>query len=141
MSPHENSALTRRWIEEVWNQRRDETVRELLDPNSIGHLEGLVARGHAGFFEARGYLLGAFPDFHLTVDATLAEGDHVAFRWTAQGTHRGDLLGMRPSGRSVTFRGLTWLTFRDGKIVEGWDCWNQGRVFAELQAEPEERVP
>ena len=135
MSPHENSALARRWFDEVWNQRRDETVHELLDPDAVGHLEGLVSRGIPGFFEARGYLIDAFPDLRVTVEDVLAERDHVALRWSATGTHRGDTLGVPGTGKHISFRGITWLTFRDGRIVEGWDSWNQGGVIARLQAE------
>ncbi len=49
----------------------------------------------------------------------LADGDHVVVRWPARGTHLGDGLGMPPTNRSVDFRGMTWLTFKNGVIVEG----------------------
>ena len=133
MAESTNARIIRRWLDEVWNERRDATVHELLDPRAIGHLEGLVTRGVDEFLEARSYLLDAFPDFHLTVDAVMSDGDHVAARWSVSGTHRGELLGMAPTGRQVAFRGMTWFVVSNGRIVEGWDVWNQGRLFADLR--------
>jgi steroid delta-isomerase-like uncharacterized protein len=131
----QNAALARRWFEEVWNARREETVRELMAPTVEGHMEGgLEVRGPGDFLAARETLLEAFPDFKVTVEDVIAEGDEVAVRWSASGSHRGESLGFPASNRHAAFRGITWLTFRDGQIVRGWDAWNQGRLLQELQA-------
>jgi steroid delta-isomerase-like uncharacterized protein len=139
MTATDNAALVRRWLDEVWNQRRDATVHELLDPNAIGHLEGVVTRGVPDFLAARAFLLDAFPDLRVTAEGILAEGDEVTFRWSAEGTHRGDLLGIPATGQPIQFRGMTWLRFSNGRIVEGWDHWNQGRLMSELQAAAQAR--
>lgn len=49
------------------------------------------------------------------------EGRLHAFPYDA---HHGDGLGLPPTNRKVVFRGMTWLTFKNGVIVEGWDSWN-----------------
>lgn len=135
MPESKNAALARRWFFEVWNQRREATVNELLAPDAAGHLEGgLEVRGPAEFHPVRAALLGAFPDFEVQVDQIISEGDDVVVRWSAKGTHRGESLGFPASNRQAGFRGITWLRFKDGKIVEGWDAWNQGRMIQELQA-------
>ena len=128
-----NAALARRWFEEVWNQKRDQTVHELLDAQGVGHLEGMDARGPAEFLAARAALLDAFPDLRVSVDATVSEGNDVVVRWSAAGTHRGDGLGIAASHRAASFGGITWLRFSNGKIVEGWDRWNAGRLLQDLQ--------
>jgi predicted ester cyclase len=134
MTPSENAAIVRRWFDEVWNQRRDATVHELLDPSSVGHLEGLVAHGVAEFFAARSFLLKAFPDLRVTVEAVLADEDEAAVRWAAEGRHEGELLGIAATGRPIAIRGMTWLRLSNGRIVKGWDSWNQGRLMNELRA-------
>jgi steroid delta-isomerase-like uncharacterized protein len=141
MSETKNAALARRWFDEIWNERRDATVQEILHPNAVGHLEGLVTRGLDEFFAARAYVLDAFPDFHMTVEDTVADRDSVVVRWSVTGTHDGELMGLPPTGTPVSFRGLTWLRFDNGLIVEGWDAWNQGRLMAELHAAVEQRPP
>ena len=90
-------------------------------------------KGHGAFKEARAALVSAFPDMHVTVDETVAEGDNVVVRWTCTGSHLGDGLGIAASKSPVNFRGMTWLKIRDGRIVEGWDSWNQGALFESLR--------
>jgi SnoaL-like polyketide cyclase len=53
---------------------------------------------------------------------------------SAKGTDRGVSLGFPASNRPAAFRGITRTTFRDGRIVEGWDAWNQGRLLQDLQS-------
>ncbi len=133
MSESENAALARRFIDDVWNRARVETVRELVHPKAVGHLEGLEVRGPEGFLPAWASLLGAFPDLKVIVQDLVATGDAVVVRWTASGTHAGKHLGPMPSGKLVGFRGITWFVFSGGKIIESWDSWNQGRLLAELK--------
>jgi len=134
MSQSANTALARRWFDDVWNKRREATIAEVLDPDAVGHLEGLVTHGIDEFMRARAYLIGAFPDLQITVDDAIGEGDNVAVRWSVTGTHRGGDFGIPPTGKAVTFRGITWFRFANGRLVEGWDSWNQGRLMNELQA-------
>jgi predicted ester cyclase len=50
----------------------------------------------------------------------IAEGDKVAIRWAARGTHQGELLGIQPTGKQATWTGISIYRFADGKIVEAW---------------------
>ena len=129
-----NALLARRWFEEVWNDKRDETVLELLDPDIVGQMEGVDVRSPADFLKAREGLLDAFPDLHVTVDAIVSEDDNVVVRWSAAGTHKGAGLGIPPSRRRVSFRGMSWIVVANGRIVKGWDSWNLGQLFAQLTA-------
>lgn len=130
----ENARLARRWFEEVWNERRTETIDELLLEDSVCHSEAGTLRGKEAFKErTHAAFLSAFPDMRMTVEAILAEGDDVAVRWLATGTHSGDGLGFEATGRVVSFRGTTWIRFAGGKMVEGWDCWNLGGLIRSLQ--------
>ena len=133
MSDSANIGLIRRWMDEVWNQQREPTVHELLRADAVGHLEGLTTHTVDEFMAARAILLEAFPDFRLHVEDVIAQGSNVAVRWTAAGTHRGALLDVPATGMAVTCRGATWFVVEDGRIVEGWDCWNQGRLLADLR--------
>jgi len=134
MSESENAALARRFIDEIWNHGRSETVRELVHPLAVGHLEGFEVRGPEGVLPAWATLLGAFPDLKVIVQDLVAQGDTVVARWTASGTHTGPHLGFPPTMKLVGFRGITWLRFSEGQIIESWDSWNQGRLMSELGA-------
>jgi len=126
--------LATRWFEDNWNRRRDEVVDELLAPEAVGHMEGGDVHGRDEFRAVRAALLGAFPDLHLTIEDTLADGNQVAVRWRVDGTHRGDHFGFPASQRAVNFRGITWLRFDRDRLVEGWDAWNHGALMQALQA-------
>jgi predicted ester cyclase len=133
-SSDENRRTAIRFFEEVWNVRRDQTIDDVLHPSLAGHMEGAEFTGTGPYKQAREAILSAFPDFQVTVEDTAADGDHVVVRWSARGTHTGIGLGMDASQRRVSFRGMTWLTFAGGRVVEGWDSWNQGALLQSLQA-------
>jgi steroid delta-isomerase-like uncharacterized protein len=135
MTGTDNAALARRWFDEVWNQRRSETARELIGPDAvcdseIGALvgpEGFIAQAHTPF-------LAAFSDLRIDVEGTVSEGDQVVVRWRARGTHDGDGFGIPPTGKRVSFRGMTWIRYRDERMVEGLDSWNQMALVTALQS-------
>ena len=127
-----NRELAIGWFQQVWNERKVETVDELFAANAIGHTEN-GDQNRAQFKAGREGLLNALPDIRVDVEDTAADGDHVVVRWRAAGTHLGDGLGMAATNRSVTFRGMTWLIFKNGVIVEGWDSWNLGGLLESLK--------
>jgi predicted ester cyclase len=127
-----NLARSLRWIDEVWNGRRLDLIDELLDPAGEARFEGGVARGVAAVKRYYAAFLAAFPDLRMEVEAVMADGDDVAFRWHGEGTHSGDGLGV-PSHRRESFRGMTWHRYRAGKLVAIWVHWNQSALFLRLQ--------
>jgi steroid delta-isomerase-like uncharacterized protein len=128
-----NAALSRRWFEEVWNQRRTATIEELLTPESVGHLETGDVHGVEAFKRVHAEFLAAFPDLRLHVEAVVADGDDVVVRWRATGHHAGNAFGVAATRQPVSFRGMTWMRYRAGKLVEGWDSWNQAGLVHELR--------
>ena len=129
-----NRALALRWFEEVWNRKLAATVDELLAPESVGYMEGVKVVGPADFHKVRSELLAAIPDLRIIVEDTVAEGDNVVVRWGATGTHLGEGFGIPATRAAIAFRGMTWQRIVDGRIVEGWDTWNQGALIESLRA-------
>lgn len=81
----------------------------------------------------RAQLFQMMPDLHVTIEEIIAEGDDAVVRWRFQGTHCGDVAGLPASGRLCEFSGMTWLKFRDGQVIEGWDRWNQAAFLQQLR--------
>ncbi len=75
----------------------------------------------------------AFPDLKLTLEDIFAEGEMVAFRWSARGTHLGDWLGIPPTANHVTATGITIFRIADGKVVESWTSIDLSPAEEELQ--------
>lgn len=97
--------------------------------------QGDERRGRAAALELARTYLSAFPDMHLEVEQLVAEGDCVAARVRATGTHTGELLGMAPTGRRVDLRWImNMMRIADGRIVEEWEVWDQTDLMRQLGA-------
>src|SRR5580704_1792222 len=120
MSVEENVNLMRRWFEEVWNQGKIQTVRDLLAPDAIGigQLEdGSNVKGPASFVPFVERIRGGFPDIKVVIEDAFGSGDRVVVRWSANMTHRGDQLGMAATGKAVRLRGITIARIVGNQIV------------------------
>src|SRR5581483_10948697 len=137
MSTKENVALMRRWFEEVWNQGKIETVHELLAEGAIGVGQaepGVEIHGPADFIPFVHRIRGAFPDIKVTVEDAFGARDQVVLRWSATMTHTGNHLGIPASGKPVRITGMSMVRIRDGKIVVGWDNWDQLAMMQQIGA-------
>ena len=128
----DNTAIARRWFREVWVEGGESAIDELMAPDSTAWMEGRVVSGRNEFKEVRAQLLEVFPDLVITADDIIEQHDKVAVRWTVRATHMGNGLGLTPTRRTVSFRGMTWMEFQDGRIVRGWDSWNMGGLIQSL---------
>jgi len=104
----------------------------MMAEDVIGYMEGVEVRSRSEFLAERRRLLGAFPDLEIVVDDCIEDGSKTVARWHVTATHTGDTLGFPATNRSVAFRGMTWLEFKDGRIVTGWDSWNLGGLLQSL---------
>ena len=62
----------------------------------------------------------AFPDLHTTIEDLIEEGDKVVSRNTVTGTHRGEYMGIPPTGKSVTYNEIFIVRLEGGRIAETW---------------------
>jgi steroid delta-isomerase-like uncharacterized protein len=123
----ENKAIARRALEEIFSAQGDlDVADELIAPNYIGHdpVSPEDVHGPEGVKEFASMYRNAFPDVQMSVEDQIAEGDMVATRWIASGTHQGDMMGIAPSGNRVTVSGTSIERIVDGKIEETWDNYD-----------------
>jgi steroid delta-isomerase-like uncharacterized protein len=121
MAAEENRALIRRFIDEVFNQRNLDAIDEHLTTDYVDHaMPPGLPTNREGFKQFIGSFLEAFPDFHYTIEDILAEGNRVAIRLTAQGTHQGTFLNMPPTGKRATWTEIHIGRITDGGIAEHW---------------------
>jgi steroid delta-isomerase-like uncharacterized protein len=101
VQPEENKAITRRFLEEIFAGGNLELVDELFAPNFVLH-DPSVPQEVRGIEAMKQYITmyrTAYPDTHFTIEDQIAEGDRVVTRWTGQGTHQGELMGIPPTGK------------------------------------------
>jgi steroid delta-isomerase-like uncharacterized protein len=77
-----------------------------------------------------------FPDLVMTVDAQYEDGDVVISRWTATGTHTGDLPMLPATGRTSTVTGILIDRFENDQIAETWSNWDTLGMLQNLGAIP-----
>lgn len=131
----DNKALVHRWFEEVWNQGREKTIDELLGSNIVAFGLGEAGTEVHGPEEFKTFfknLKNAFPDLHITIEDTLAERDEVVVRIVIEGTHQGDGLGIPATGRKFSVPGICIVKLENGKLVVGWNSWDQLGLLQQL---------
>jgi serine phosphatase RsbU (regulator of sigma subunit)/predicted ester cyclase len=128
VSAQENEALVRRYFEEAWDKGDVSAVDEFMSVDYVDHTvppdSGLGRDGLKHFIIM---FHEAFPDVKCTLHDILAQGDRVAYRWSAGGTHLGEWAGIPPTGLHVTMTGITILRIVEGRCVEGWASEDIGR--------------
>ena len=122
MKTHEQGTrgVVRRYYDELWNEWSKAALEELIAPGIV--FRGSIGTEVRGIDEFRQYvdrIRSAFPDFHNQVEELIGEGSSVAARLAYTGTHRGEILGFRASGKRIAYQGIAVFHIQDGRIVEG----------------------
>jgi steroid delta-isomerase-like uncharacterized protein len=118
----QNLAIARAWHEDVINRRNPAALRDILAPEVVHHAAGGYPKvmNAAGVAAMMNDFLAAFPDLRYAFDKWIVRDDHVVERYTATGTHRGQLGGLPPSGRQATWTGINIFRIVCGRIAEVW---------------------
>lgn len=119
METNENKLIIRHYIEEVINTGNVDQVERFISPDYVEIYEG--KRYQLGIKGAQEHILGVrqtYPDLKLTVEQQIAEGDWVATSIIARGTHCGVWLGIKPTGKVLTYSAVNVDGVVEGRIVE-----------------------
>jgi predicted ester cyclase len=110
-----------RWAnEEIINKGNLKVVRELFAEDYVLHAVGEDFRGHKFIEGLIAELTGAFPDLRVEVEPLVADADRITWLRTNRGTHKGNFMGVPPSGRNLTWRDMVVTRFARGKVAEEW---------------------
>ena len=119
MGTEENKKVVRRFYEEVVNTGDVSTINRFISPECV-ETDGIV-RVNSGIEGMSEHILGVrktYPDLHLTIERQIAQGDWVVTQIIARGTHKGNWLGIKPTGKLLEYTGVNVDKVVDGKIVE-----------------------
>jgi predicted ester cyclase len=131
----ENEGIVRRFFDELWSGGELRVADELVDAEEVHHLSGGDMSGPEGVKGAVTWLRTAFPDLRFEINELVSDGDQVAVRWTASGTHLGPFDDLKATGRRVEWTGSDWLRLRGGRIIEVW-AFPDGALHDQLTAVP-----
>jgi predicted ester cyclase len=141
--PVDLSEASRRLLEETFNEGNIELIDQLVAPGAVNHDPATPSQmrslsGPDVFKATVKMYRTAFPDVHITVDDVIAADDKVVLRWHSEGTHRGGLGGLAPTGARGTVTGIGIDRWKDGKVVEAWTEWDNLGLARQLGAAPPE---
>lgn len=133
----ENKELADRFHMDIFQEGRLEVADEILTSDFRWH-GGMAPpeQGPAGVKQVATAIIGAFPDRQITHHDAIAEGDKVLIRWSMRGTHEGDLMGIPPTGKSITVTGFDYFRIEGGKIAEMWQEADQLGMMQQLGVIP-----
>ena len=131
----DNVEFMKRFVEFI-NSASEKLAHELVSPDAIFHTpvrpEPVV--GPAGYLMIIGMMRGGFPDVQWTLEELISEGDKVAARFTTRGTHRGQFMGVPPSGKQVTIQALNIYHLTNGQIIKEYAQPDVLGLLAQIRA-------
>jgi steroid delta-isomerase-like uncharacterized protein len=137
MSEEEIKAIGRRFVDEVLNKKNLAAADELVAEDFV-ELDPLPGQeqGREGLKQLLATFFAAFPDLQWTTEEEAAEGDKLWSRFTWRGTHRGDFLGIPPTGNQVVANGVVIDRFEEGKMVDSRILMNELSLMQQLGVIP-----
>lgn len=139
MSLEENKALFHRFNDEVINKKNADAIGQFFAADYVDHNPPPIGEpGLEGFKQALGAYFAAFPDLHTDIDDLIAEGDKVVGGMTTCGTHRGELMGIAPTGKQITMAEIHIVRYSGGKVVEHWGIEESMGMMQQLGVIPAE---
>ena len=117
----ENIALARRFSD-VMNGHDPDRAEGVLDSTFVSHFAGMPepVRGLNAWKQLASGYFSAFPDLQETIDDVISEEDKVVTRVTVRGTHKGEFMGIPPTGKQATWTAIAIFRVAGGMLVEEW---------------------
>lgn len=130
--------MSHRFYEELFENGNLDAAEETATPDFVLHDPNLPeeVRGVEGLKQFVSLYRTAFPDIRFEIEKQVAEGDMVGTRWTARGTHEGELMGIAPTGNRVEVEAFTLHRFSEGEIAENWAHYDALGMMRQLGAIP-----
>ena len=124
----DSKAIVRTLYEEAWNKRRLELLDEIIAPSHALHDPNLTgsAVGPEAYKRQISRFIAGMPDLHFTLEDFVGEKEKLAVAWTISGTHKGEFMGVAPTGKRVRWSGINIGRVVNGQIVE---LWGEGDFF------------
>ena len=131
----ENKDFLEVFTEDFWNKHNLAAYDKYFTNDFIyHHAEGdMNGEQYKGLCQA---YFSAFPDLHITTNMLVAEADKVCKVWTAHSTHKGELMGIPATGKSIVVKGIEVFRIADGKIAELWASMDNLGMMQQLGVIP-----
>jgi predicted ester cyclase len=132
-----NERIVREMTAAIWGpDGTPGAVDDYVTEDFVDHEPGETIRGRGAYREYEAALRRGLPDLEGTLDFVVSAGDMVVARYTASGTHTGELWGVEPTGESGSMTGIAIYRLEDGRVAECWHEYDRLGMFQQLGLAP-----
>ena len=131
----QNKDVVRRYWNGKWNERRPETLDELLTPDVVYHGTSMSMNGREEYKQVYAVFRSALHDTRLEIDDLIAEGDRVMSRVSLRCVHGGEFEGLPPTGKEIALDAFTVFRLVDGRIAEEWEIIDELGMMQQIGME------
>jgi C-1 hydroxylase len=128
MSFEKNKTLVRGFIE-AYNKRKLDLIDDFVAPDYIDHEKNIDREGLKRLISMG---INAFPDWLETIEDIIAEGDKVWVLLTYTGTHKGEFMGLAPTGKKIASKAVDIYRIVDSKLAEYWNVTDNLNIFKQV---------
>jgi steroid delta-isomerase-like uncharacterized protein len=133
----DNKALVKTFIDRLFTEGDLSALDELAAPDYVDHDPPFGATGTVDGWRAMASMIrDAFPDWHSDLHALYTDDDVVIERFTASGTHKGEIFGIPATDTVCSLPGINIFRVRDGRIVERWGRVDELGMMRQLGVVP-----
>jgi len=134
----DNRHLVQKLFNDLFNKGNLAVADEIIAANHVNHDPATpdFGKGPDGEKQIVTLYRGAFPDLHFTIDQIIDADEFVTTRYTATGTHKGELRGIAPTNKAIKVEGMVINRISRGKIAESWVNWDALGLMKQLGAVP-----
>lgn len=130
-----NKSIVREYVEKVFNEHNPALAQKYCTSDVKWHGGTLgTMNGIKNLTELLVGFMAAFPDLHATEYDITAEGNKVAVRFIVNATHKGNLMGIAPTGNKVRWDAVDVYHLKEGKIVEEWAADDMAAILHQVGA-------
>ena len=132
-----NTGIMRRFVAEVVNEGRHETISEIVHPHYRYHgPDGSELAGADAAWRITGALRAAFSDLHAEIISDMAQGDRVVLTLNVTGTHDGDFMGIPATGARIELPMAVVSRLEDRRIIEEWEYYDSAILMGQITSSP-----
>ena len=133
MSNESNVEIVRGLIKRFFNDHNPSVVNEYFARDFKWH-GGRVGdyEGAENYAVAMTSFFRGLPDAHAIKQDLIESGNTVAARFVVEATHKGELWGVKPTGRKIRRNAMMIYRIADGRVSEQWAAEDWTAILSEM---------
>ena len=124
--------------EEIYRKGNLDAVDELVAEDFGHHAPFPTPQGREGFKQFLIQFRQAFPDMTSTTEDTVVDGDKVAIRYKARGTHQGEFMDIPATGNKIEVQGISVYRVANEKVTDEWSQPDLMGMMQQLGVAPQQ---